>query len=190
MNIAQFREYDVADGPGVRVGLYVSGCEFKCKGCHNEEAWSFDYGEKYNVLFEAKVMNALYSNFVCGLSILGGEPLHERNIDDVLSLCRLVRMKFHHDKSIWLWTGYTCEELLDKFKEYNKKPSLLVDDYTKKLHEMMYLCDVIIDGRWIESKKNLKLKYRGSSNQRVIVSRDLIDGKITVLNVDEEEVKA
>ena len=185
MNICQIREYDIADGPGVRAAIYVSGCTFKCPGCHNQEAHNFNYGEVYDVRKEAQVMNALYSHQVCGLSILGGEPLHPRNIETVLSLCRLVRMKFHHEKTIWLWTGYTAEEMLSTLEEYDKKHSLLVSDYCKRLHEILYACDVIVEGRYIESKRNLNLKFRGSSNQRIIKSRDLIDKKITIIP-DEE----
>ena len=109
MNICQIRKYDIADGPGVRTAVYVSGCEFYCPECHNKEAWSFDYGEKYDVRKETEIMNALYSHEVCGLSILGGEPLHPKNIEDVLGLCYVVKTKFHNAKSVWIWTGYTAE---------------------------------------------------------------------------------
>lgn len=186
MNICQIREYDVADGPGVRTAVYVSGCEFYCPECHNKEAWSFDYGEPYDVRKETKIMNALYSHEVCGLSILGGEPLHPRNIGDVLNLCRVVRMKFHGMKSIWLWTGYTAEEMLSVLEEYDKKHKLLVSEYCKMLHELLYVVDVVIEGRYDKERKNLRLKFRGSENQRIIRSRSLaVDGKIDIINDDE-----
>ena len=137
MNICQIREYDIADGPGVRAAIYVSGCTFNCPGCHNQEAHDFNYGEVYDLRKEAQVMNALYSHQVCGLSILGGEPLHPHNIETVLGLCRLVRMKFHHEKTIWLWTGYTAEEMLSTLEEYDKKHFLVVSDYCKRLHELL-----------------------------------------------------
>ena len=185
MNICQIRKYDVADGPGVRTAVYVSGCEFYCPECHNKEAWAFDYGEKYDVRKETEIMNALYSHEVCGLSILGGEPLHPKNIEDVLNLCCLVKTKFHNTKSVWIWTGYTCEEMLDILKEYDEKPSLCVSEYCRMLHNLLYICDVIVEGRYEKDRKNLRLRFRGSENQRIIVSRDLVYGKINIIN-DED----
>lgn len=177
MNVCQINDHDVADGPGVRVSIYVSGCTFNCLGCHNPEAQSFDYGEKFDICGEAKIMNALYPYYVTGLSILGGEPLHPRNIKTVRSLCELVRMKFHYEKSIWIWTGYTAEELIEILKEYDNKHKLAVPDHARDLYLTLQCADVIVEGRFIKSKKDLKLKFRGSSNQRIIDANELISNK-------------
>lgn len=182
MNICQFRDHDVADGPGIRVAVYVSGCTFNCPGCHNKDAQDFNYGKKYDMRDEADIMNGLYKSHISGLSILGGEPLHPKNIDEVLELCRLVRMKFHKSKTIWIWTGYTAEELLALLKEYDTKPKLIVSDHVRALHELLYIADVLVEGRYEENKKDLRLPFRGSSNQRIIDSRDLTHEKITIIH--------
>lgn len=177
MNICQINDHDVANGPGVRVSVYVSGCTFKCPGCHNPEAQAFDYGEKFDMGGEAKIMNALYPHYVTGLSILGGEPLHPKNIKQIRFLCELIRMKFHYEKSIWIWTGYTAEEMLKHLEEYDTKHKLAVPDYAKDLYLILQCADVIVEGRYIESKRDLKLKFRGSSNQRIIDANALITDK-------------
>lgn len=183
MNICQIRDHDVADGPGVRVSVYVSGCTFNCPGCHNKDAQDFNYGKKYDMTDEADIMNGLYKHYITGLSILGGEPLHPKNIGEVLELCRLVRMKFHHEKTIWLWTGYTAEELLSLLEEFETKHRLAVSDHVKALHELLYITDVLVEGRYEEDKKDLRLAFRGSRNQRIINSHALLDKRIEIVTV-------
>lgn len=185
MNICQLRDHDVADGPGVRVAVYVSGCTFNCPGCHNKDAQDFEFGEGYNVSAESDIISALSKPHIAGLSILGGEPLHPKNIETVARMCEVVRMKFHHEKNIWLWTGYTAEELLAILSEADTKHRLCLSDHAKALHEILHAVDVIVEGRYEEDKKDLKLKFRGSSNQRIITTHDLLNKKIKIIP-DEE----
>jgi len=186
LNICQIRTHDVADGPGVRVAVYVSGCEFYCPECHNKEAWDFNYGEKYSLSSETKIMDAICKEHISGLSILGGEPLHPRNVEMVLDICRLIRLKFYReDRSIWIWTGYTAEELLALLSENDTKHRLTLSDHVRALHEILYLADVIVEGRYEKDKKDLRLKFRGSTNQRIIKSRELLDKKIVIIPDDE-----
>ena len=167
----------VVDGPGIRFVVFAQGCPHHCPGCHNPEAQSFDYGEKFDMGGEAKIMNALYPHYITGLSILGGEPLHPKNIKQIRFLCELVRMKFHYEKSIWLWTGYTAEEMLKHLEEYDNKHKLTVSDYAKDLYLILQCVDVVVEGRYIDYMRDLKLKFRGSSNQRIIDANALITDK-------------
>lgn len=184
MNICQINDHDVANGPGIRVSVYVSGCTFKCPGCHNPEAQSFTYGEPFDISGELYIMNSLFPQYISGLSILGGEPLHPKNIKTMKALCELVRMEYHSEKSIWIWTGYTAEEILETLKEYDTKHKLAVSEYTEDLYKILQCTDVLVEGRYEQDKKDLKLKFRGSSNQRIIKAYDLIMKKKITL-VDE-----
>lgn len=181
MNICQLRDHDVADGPGIRVGIYVSGCVFKCEDCHNQEAWDFEYGERYNIYHQNEILTNIAKEYIDGISILGGEPLHPNNLEGVLDICRMIKTSYHHDRTIWIWTGYTAEELIDRLKDYDTKHRLALDENTVRLHEILYLSDVIVDGRYDKTKKNLNLKFRGSSNQRILKSRELLDKKIEII---------
>lgn len=181
LRICQINNHDIANGPGVRASIYVSGCTFNCPECHNPEAQNFKYGNVYGYKEEAEIMNTLYPHYITGLSILGGEPLHPKNISTVSHICELVRFKFHHDKSIWLWTGFTAEELLDSLKEFDKVHKLAVTGYPNDLYRVLQCIDVIIDGRYEKDKHDYRLKFRGSSNQRILKANDLLDKKITII---------
>lgn len=149
MNISQIRKYDVANGQGIRTTIFVSGCTHNCKGCFNKEYQNFNYGSKFTSETEDLILNYLADPNVKGLSVLGGEPF--QNVDGLIDLLHRVSREFP-EKDVWVWTGYTWEEIVkDKEKRY-----------------LLPFIDVLIDGKFIESKKNLKLKFRGSSNQRVI----------------------
>ena len=141
------KQLDVANGPGCRVSLFVQGCSFNCPGCFNGVARDFDGGREFNDETVDQVLTLLEPSYISGLSILGGEPLHPRNREAVLELVKTVRMKLP-EKSIWLWTGYLWEQVAD---------DLVVSDV-----------DVVVDGQFKEDLKDLRLQYRGSSNQRVI----------------------
>lgn len=147
MNYAQIRQYDIANGEGIRVSLFVSGCHFHCAGCFNKAYQNYDFGNAFVEDTENQVINYLKDAAVAGLSVLGGEPLDQ---DFTLSdfLCRV---KQETGKTIWLWTGYTYETLSQTQKS-------LVDRYV----------DVLIDGQFVEELKDLRLKFRGSSNQRIL----------------------
>lgn len=152
MRYADIHMYDIANGPGIRVSLFVSGCSHKCKHCFNQVAWDYNYGKDFTRETENEIIHFLKYDYIEGLSVLGGEPLDPKNIDVVLSF--LKRIKSENKKPIWLWTGYTLEEII---KANNPLQ-----------HSILEQCDVFIEGRFIEAKKDLNLKYRGSTNQRVI----------------------
>lgn len=148
MKYAQLREFDTANGPGVRVSLFVSGCTLKCKGCFNPESWDFNAGEDFTDKTTARIIELLKRDYITGLSILGGDPFEVQNIEAVTNLCKAVKAAVP-EKSIWLWTGR-------KYENYANQPI------------MAYL-DVIVDGPFVEKLKVKEQgKYFGSSNQRVI----------------------
>lgn len=147
MKYGKINKTDIANGTGVRVSLFVSGCRNRCKGCFNPETWSFDYGEEFTLSTLMEILNALESDYISGLSILGGDPFEPENIETVTILCENVR-RLYPDKTIWVYTGYLYEDLKDL--------------------EIMKYIDVLVDGRFVEAQKNLMLKFRGSDNQRVI----------------------
>lgn len=171
MNYAKIKKHDIANGEGVRVSLFVSGCKFNCSGCFNKEAQNYDYGEKFTIDTVKYIMQLVSDDNVDGLSILGGDPLCQDH-EGLRLLYILVHKMNLIGKSVWLWSGYTWEELHD-----TKKNS--VEDYMKRA--IVYRCNVFVDGRFEEDKRDLRLKWRGSSNQRVIdVSKTLKESKIVL----------
>ncbi len=157
MNYADIKEYDVSNGPGVRVSLFVSGCNHHCKGCFNECAWDFNYGNKFTEETIQKVLDDLDKDYISGLTLLGGEPLEYANQKGILPLVKRVKEKYP-EKTIWCYTGFDYEK--DVVGNMEKKW-----DETK---ELMSYIDVVVDGKFEEDKKDMKLKFRGSSNQRII----------------------
>lgn len=166
MNYAAIKQADVANGPGVRVTLFVSGCTHHCKGCFNSEAWDFDYGNEFTQETQEEILRLLQPDYITGLTLLGGEPMEPVNQEGLLPLIRKVRERLPQ-KSIWCFTGYDFErDILGKMFS-----SL---DVTR---ELVSLFDVMVDGPFIEEKKNLRLKFRGSENQRILdVKRSLKAG--------------
>ncbi len=157
MNYADIKRVDVANGEGVRVSLFVSGCNHHCKGCFNECAWDFNYGNKFTDENIDEVINYLNHDHIEGLTLLGGEPLEYVNQEGILPLVKRVKEKFPN-KNIWCYTGFDFEK--DVVGKMSK------DNETTK--ELLNYIDVMVDGKFEEDKKNLKLKFRGSSNQRII----------------------
>lgn len=157
MNYADIKKVDIANGTGVRVSLFVSGCTHHCKGCFNEEAWDFNYGTKYDEKAEQKIMNELNHSYVSGLTLLGGEPLEQSNQKELVPLVKKVKEKFP-DKSIWCYTGYTFEKdiLENMYKNWETTPELL-----------KYI-DVLVDGEFEEENKKVGLRFKGSTNQRIL----------------------
>lgn len=147
MRYGKINKTDIANGPGVRVSLFVSGCRNRCKGCFNPETWSFDYGEPFTMRTIEEILEALSPNYIAGLSILGGDPFESENILGVLELCYEAK-RLYPDKTIWIYTGYLYEDFKD-------------------LPIMEYI-DVLVDGPFIEALKDISLKFKGSSNQRII----------------------
>ena len=157
MNYADIKRIDVANGEGVRVSVFVSGCNHHCKGCFNECAWDFNYGNKFTEKQEEEVLNDLDHDYISGLTLLGGEPLEPVNQAGLLPLVKKVKEKFPN-KKIWCYTGFDFEkDVVGKMAKQNE---------TTK--ELLNYIDVIVDGKFEEDKKDLKLKFRGSSNQRIL----------------------
>ena len=149
--VADYKPFNMVDGEGVRCSLYVSGCLFNCPGCYNRVAQNFHYGKPYTQQLEDQIIQDLSHSYVQGLTLLGGEPF--LNTQVCLKLVRRVRKEFGHKKDIWSWSGYTWEELMQESAD--------------KLALLNYL-DILVDGRFLEAKKDLTLQFRGSSNQRII----------------------
>ena len=171
MNYADIKVADVANGEGVRVSLFVSGCTHHCKGCFNEAAWDFKYGNKFTDLQKNIILKQLENDFISGITILGGEPFEFINQEGILPLLEEVRKKFPN-KSIWVYTGYLFDKNI--VQEMAKKSNV-----TKQLLEIV---DVIVDGKFELDKKNLRLKFRGSSNQRIIdVKSSINSGKVILM---------
>lgn len=164
MRIADYKPFNMVDGEGVRCSLYVSGCKFLCPGCYNKVAQSFHYGQVYDDDLEKQIMEDLAQPYVQGITFLGGEPFLNTQI--TLRLAKKIRKEFGNTKDIWSWTGYTWDELMQESLD--------------KL-ELLSLIDILVDGRFLESKKDLTLQFRGSSNQRIIdVQRSLKEDKVHI----------
>ena len=157
MNYAAIKETDIANGPGVRVSLFVSGCSHHCEGCFNAEAWDYGYGQPYTQETEDHIIQALRPSYITGLSLLGGEPFDPKNQPALLPLLRRVRKELP-GKDIWCYTGYTLETDL-------RTDALGIPEIT---HELLSLIDVLVDGKFVLAKKDIQLRFRGSSNQRLI----------------------
>lgn len=157
MNYADIKRVDVANGEGVRVSVFVSGCNHHCQGCFNRCAWDFEYGNKFTENEIDKVIGYLDHDYISGLSLLGGEPLEKQNQEGLLPLVRKVKEKFPN-KNIWCYTGFDFEKDVAG-RMYKESPIS---------HELLKYIDVIVDGKFDESKKDLKLRFRGSSNQKII----------------------
>ena len=170
MNYATIKNCDIANGPGVRVSLFVSGCTHHCKGCFNEIAWDFDYGEPFTQETIDRIIDMLRPAHIKGLTLLGGEPFEPRNQGAIVELLRQVKKELPN-KSIWAFSGY----LFDKdILSGRLGPWEITREY------LGYL-DVLVDGPFIESKKNLSLRFRGSENQRLIdVPASLARGEVVL----------
>lgn len=170
MNYATIKPVDVANGPGVRVSLFVSGCTHKCKGCFNSEAWDFNYGKPFDETAKEEIFNALEHSYIEGFSLLGGEPFEPKNQAALLPFLKELKQKFP-DKTVWCYSGYTFETDILAGKLGNP-------DITK---EMISLIDILVDGKFVEEKKDLHLRFRGSSNQRIIDVQKSLKANETIL---------
>lgn len=156
MRYGAIKKRDIANGIGVRVVLFVSGCTHHCKGCFQSETWSFDYGQDYTKATEDEIIEALRPSFIDGLTLLGGEPFEPQNQAELIKLLRRVRTELP-EKTIWAFSGYTFEELTGE-----SRARCQVTD------EMLSMVDVLVDGEFVEEKRNISLQFRGSENQRLI----------------------
>ena len=157
MNYATIKPFDVADGPGVRVSLYVSGCRNRCKNCFNPETWDFNYGKPFTEEVENYVISALSPQYIKGFTLLGGDPFEPENQVTLAPFLEKIR-SVYPDKSIWCYTGYDYEKDLLTGKKGD----------AELVMRMLNSIDVLVDGRFVEELKDLYLRFRGSSNQRII----------------------
>ena len=157
MYYGNIKNTDIANGTGVRVSLFVSGCTNRCKGCFQPETWDFCYGQPFTEQTRKELLELLSPDYINGLSILGGEPFEPANQPELLDFLKTVK-KTYPSKDIWVFTGFTLEELLDD----NAYPR------TEHTDKLLSLIDVMVDGRFEENEKDISLKFRGSSNQRII----------------------
>lgn len=157
MNYGEIKKYDIADGEGVRVSLFVSGCTHHCKGCFNAETWDFNFGKPFTEETIEELLEALKPDYITGLTLLGGEPFEPANQQALVPFIRKVKELFPQ-KTIWCYTGYTLET------------DLLSESRARCEHtdEMLSYIDVLVDGEFVEALKDIRLIFRGSSNQRVL----------------------
>ena len=161
MRYAKIRKMDISNGPGVRVSIFFQGCSFHCKNCFNPETWDFDGGLEFNNDVIDEIIDLCKEDHIAGLSILGGEPMHPNNIDGTIQLAKRFK-EVYPNKTIWAWSGF------------------LYDEYVKDKDVVHYL-DVLVDGQFVDELRNPNLKWRGSSNQRVIdVQKSLKNNKVVL----------
>ena len=168
MRYNKIRKMDISNGPGIRVSIFMQGCTFKCKNCFNKETWDFNKGEELDKKTIDKVIVLCSNPNIKGLSILGGEPMHPKNIEGTTLLAKTFKEKLP-EKTIWAWTGFLYEDLKHK--------------------EILNYIDVLVDGRYEDELRNPKLKYCGSENQRVIdIKKTLKNKKITIYETEKEKI--
>ena len=170
MNYATIKNCDIANGPGVRISLFVSGCTHRCKGCFNEVAWDFDYGQPFTQETAEEILNMLAPPHIAGITLLGGEPFEPQNQPALLDLLRQIKLKMP-EKSIWAFSGYLFEK---DILAGRLGPKEITQEFVSYL-------DVLVDGPFILEKKDLMLRFRGSSNQRLIDVKASLQTGTTVL---------
>ncbi len=170
MNYCELKLNDVANGPGVRVSLFVSGCTHHCKGCFNEESWDFNAGREFTEETIETIISAMDHDYIKGITLLGGEPFERTNQQGLLPLLRMIKDKYPN-KDVWCFTGYLFDRDImgHMFNEWEETP------------EMLKMIDVLVDGEFILEKRNLMLKFKGSENQRTIdVKKSLESGEVVL----------
>ena len=168
------------NGDGLRVVLWLSGCSHHCYNCQNPQTWNPDSGIPFDESAKQEIFNELSKDYISGITFSGGDPLHENNLDEVLKLIQKIRISFP-DKTIWLYTGYDFDLLNSKYNEYKYTPFAANADEWLTRWEIISNVDVLIDGEYIDEQRDITLKWRGSSNQRVIdVKQSLTQNKIVL----------
>jgi len=170
MNYADIKQFDVANGVGIRVSIFVSGCTHHCKNCFNEVAWDFNYGTLFTEKDIDLVINYLKPSYVSGLAILGGEPFEHCNQQGLLPLLRKVK-EIYPEKDIWCFTGYTFD---------NDIRNTMCNEWNET-NEMLSYIDVLVDGKFVEELKDLNLRFKGSSNQRIILVKESLASENIIL---------
>ena len=158
MNYATIKDTDIANGEGVRISLFVSGCTHHCKNCFNKETWDFNYGQEFTQEVQDNLIQMLSPSYISGLTLLGGEPMEPQNQEGLLPFIKKVKETFGNTKTIWCYTGY----IFDKDLKQGGRA------YTPNTDKLLNCYDVLVDGPFVESLKDISLKFRGSSNQRII----------------------
>ena len=167
MNYAEIKKTDIANGSGVRVSLFVSGCRHHCPDCFNACTWDFNYGEEYTKATEDMIMSYLAPDYISGLTLIGGEPFERENQQGLVALCKRVKKEMSN-KNIWCYTGFTIEEIMGDSRANS--------EWSRELLEHI---DVLVDCRFEKDKKDIRLKFRGSTNQRIIdVKQTLLKNQI------------
>lgn len=170
MYYSEIKECDIANGPGVRVTIFVSGCTHHCKGCFNEMTWDFQYGRQFEEEDIDKILKLMEPSYIAGLTLLGGEPMEYVNQQGLLPLLRSVKEKYP-EKSVWCYTGYLYDK--DILQDFCKK--------WQETQEMLSYMDVVVDGEFVEELKDISLRFRGSSNQRIIdVKKSMQTGDVVL----------
>lgn len=170
MNYADIKRYDVANGPGVRVSIFVSGCTHRCPGCFNEEAWDFNYGKPFTEKTLDYIIDLLKADYYTGITFLGGEPLEYVNQQGLLPLARKIK-EVYPVKTIWCFTGYDFEKDVLGY---------MINQWSETKELLSYI-DVLVDGEFVEAKKDLSLVFKGSSNQRhILVQESMKSGSIVL----------
>lgn len=170
MNYATVKWFDVSNGPGVRISLYVSGCRNRCKGCFNPETWDFGYGEPFTREVENKIIRAMQPDYIKGFTLLGGDPFEPENAAVLAPFLEELRSKYP-EKSFWCFTGYDYEADILTGKKGDLDANMRI----------LSCLDVLVDGRFVEELKDLSLLFRGSSNQRIILVKQSLEGDEVVL---------
>ena len=169
MYYGNIKKLDVADGEGIRTTLFVSGCRNRCENCFQPQTWAFDYGKPFTEETVKELLDSLRPSYVNGLTLLGGEPFEPENQRELVELLRRVRTEFPQ-KNVWSYSGYTYEELLGGGHPH-----------CEVTREMLSMIDVLVDGRFVEALKDIALKFRGSSNQRIIdVKKSMESGEVVI----------
>lgn len=168
MNYGEIKTNDIANGEGVRTSLFVSGCRHRCKNCFNEPTWDFSYGEPFTEETMAKIFESCEPEWINGLSILGGEPFEPENQKVLLPFLIMFKERFPQ-KTVWCYTGFTLEEIMGK--RANSRA------FTDISGEMLSLIDILVDGPFIEEKKDISLAFKGSTNQRIIDVKKTFENK-------------
>ena len=172
MHVGEVMTADVANGEGMRVSVFVSGCRNHCKGCFQPQTWDFNYGREYTPEIEQFIIDELSKSYYDGITILGGDPMEPENQEPVLQLLRRIKKELP-DKNVWAYTGYVYDrDLVPGGKRF-------VDGVTRELLESI---DILIDGRFVEELKNLMLNFRGSGNQRIIIMKETLETGLGVLS--------
>ena len=186
MNYIKLETEDICNGDGLRVVLWLSGCDHRCKGCQNPQTWDVNSGTLFNKKVEQELFENLNKEYISGITLTGGDPLNKNNLDDLLKLISTIRLLYPM-KTIWLYTGYTWEETMSEESKILHAKQLLEQNKDHRIHyiykdqkfeykpdhyilrqQIISLCDILVDGQYVDELRDLTLKFRGSSNQRLI----------------------